>query len=258
MLKAIVGKIVGKNDWAILSWCRSRFGFFNALLSYWSLVVNRKVYVVPNMLTGGSIYLRRESKDQAVFDKIFVAKEYDNDLGRPQFIVDAGAYTGLSSLFFASKYPDATVVALEPEASNFNMLLLNTKTCRNIRPMKAGLWSHRAFLRIQDSRASTWAFRVAEDPTGHGVEAVAIPDIMSDFGVGQIDVLKMDIEGSEFEVLGQCSSWIGFVRALIIELHDSFQPGCSEALEKALDGFTYVKSISGENLIITNLRRIST
>jgi hypothetical protein len=58
--------------------------------------VNKGVYVVPNKLTGDSMFLRRESNDQHVFDKIFIAKEYDIDLGHPLFIVDAGAYIGLS------------------------------------------------------------------------------------------------------------------------------------------------------------------
>jgi FkbM family methyltransferase len=256
MLKAIVKQIVGESDWAILSWCRSRFGFFRALLTYWSLQVNKGVYAVPDISTGNSIFLRRGSKDQDVFEKIFIAKEYDIDLGCPLFIVDAGAYTGLSSIFFACKYPNATVVALEPEPSNFSMLLLNTKHYGNIKPIKAGLWSRNAFLRIQDTFASTWAFRVMEDPTGQGIEAIGIPDVMSRFSVTQIDILKMDIEGSEIEVLAQCSSWINSVRTMIIELHDCLRPGCANALEKALGGVSHKKSFSGENVIITNLGSI--
>ena len=258
MMKAIARKIVTENDWSILSWCRSRFGFFSALLTYMSLRVNKGIYRVPNTSIGGSVFLRRESSDQDVFDEIFIAKEYEIDLGRPLFIVDAGAYIGLSSVFFASKYPKATVVAIEPESSNFNMLLLNTKNYTNIKPINAGLWSRKAFLRIQDTSATTWGFRVMEDPSGQGIQAIGITDVMSEFGATQIDVLKIDIEGSEIELLNHCSAWIDSVRILIIELHDWFQPGCSEALEKAISGYNYNKSISGEKVVITNLKRIGT
>jgi len=68
----------------------------------------------------------------------------------------------------------------------------------------------------------------------------------------------MDIEGSEVEVLSRNNSWIDNVRTLIIELHDQFQPGCSEALEKAFSGYDYCKSKSGENIVFTKIGRLNT
>jgi len=72
-----------------------------------------------------------------------------------------------------------------------------------------------------------------------------------------IDILKMDIEGSEIEVLNNSKEWIGDVGSLIIELHDRFRPGCTEALTKAVEEYSYDKMISGENEVITNLRKLS-
>ena len=80
-------------------------------------------------------------------------------------------------------------------------------------------------------------------------------DIIVDFNRAQIDVLKMDIEGAEVEVLSGDSSWVDDVRTLIIELHDRFRPGCSEALEKAFSGHDYCRSTSGENIVLTKLSR---
>ena len=101
----------------------------------------------------------------------------------------------------------------------------------------------------------TWSFRVLESASGEGIPAVGIADILSDFKATRIDVLKIDIEGSEFEVLKHSASWIDSVQTLIIELHDRFRPGCTEALETAISGHNFQKSISGESIVITDLIR---
>jgi predicted O-methyltransferase YrrM len=44
----------------------------------------------------------------------------------PKYILDAGANAGFSTLLFKLLWPDATVVSLEPDPSNFDMLKRNT------------------------------------------------------------------------------------------------------------------------------------
>lgn len=257
MLKSVLKAAVREDYWLFMSWYRERFGLFPAILSYITL---RKSGIgsALNPLTGSPIYLRPGTADQDVYDEIFLAREYDIDLGDPLFIVDAGAHVGLSSVFLASKYPKATVIAIEPEQSNFAVLLRNVENYRNIKPVRAGLWSRKANLRIQNPNVATWSFRVTEDSSGNGIPALAIQDVMADFNIKHIDVLKMDIEGSELEVLNHSQPWIDAVSVLIIELHDRFQPGCIEALQRAFSGHSYDKSRSGESVVITNIKKITT
>jgi tRNA1(Val) A37 N6-methylase TrmN6 len=58
-------------------------------------------------------------------DEIFLHKVYDLDLVSPRFIRDAGAHIGLASVFFASRFPGAQVVSLEPAESDFHLLAHN-------------------------------------------------------------------------------------------------------------------------------------
>ena len=73
--------------------------------------------------------------------------------------------------------------------------------------------------------------------------------------ISRIDVLKIDIEGSELEVLKHSKAWIDDVKTIIIELHDRFQPGCTEALAIAIGGHTYRNSTTGESVVISDLSR---
>ncbi len=50
----------------------------------------------------------------------------------PETIVDAGANIGVTSIYFANRYPGAKIFAVEAEASNFAMLVKNTQAYPSI------------------------------------------------------------------------------------------------------------------------------
>lgn len=240
-----------------MSWYRERFGLFPAILAYARLNSNKGIGFVPLVTQRGRLFLRPGTADQQVYNQIFVKKECDIDINEPRFIVDAGAHIGFSSLFFAKRFPRAIIIAIEPEPSNFDLLCKNVRDHQQIKPLNIALWNRKTHLRIHDPGAGTWGFRVREDASDNDIPAVRLQDIISEYNIERIDILKIDIEGAEIEVLEGYQSWIKLVKALIIELHDRFRPGCTEALEKALVGFDYNKSKSGENIIITNLQKIA-
>jgi len=67
--------------------------------------------------------LRVPSSDIKSYRQVFLKQQYGFSYkGQPQVIVDAGANIGLVSILFANKYPNAKIIAIEPENSNFEML----------------------------------------------------------------------------------------------------------------------------------------
>ncbi|MDR2885360.1 MAG: FkbM family methyltransferase [Rikenellaceae bacterium] len=207
------------------------------------------------------IFLRCGTTDSGAFKQVILNREYDIDLGFiPSTIVDCGANVGLATVFFKNKYPDARIVSVEPESSNYEMLLLNIAGYDHVHTLKAGIWWRNARLVITNKGAETgnWGFMVAElapgaaaDQQRDAIDAVCIPEIMRRFDMPQIDLLKMDIEGSEKELFADgWQQWLPHVRALVIELHDPMKPGCSDALFEALRGYEYAITQSGENLVI--------
>ena len=64
-----------------------------------------------------------------------------------------------------------------------------------------------------------WGFTVSNKPGD--VRAITIRSLMRDFGIDRIDLLKIDIEGSEKEVFEACD-WQERLDTIVIELHRSF------------------------------------
>src|ERR1700721_2914473 len=68
------------------------------------------------------VYIRIGTTDATVLRQVLVEKHYDVPCQiAPQTIVDAGANIGFSAIYFANKYPEATIIALEPESSIFHL-----------------------------------------------------------------------------------------------------------------------------------------
>ncbi|WP_158308363.1 FkbM family methyltransferase [Thiocapsa marina] len=163
----------------------------------------------------------------------------------PRIIVDLGAYTGFSAIFFANKYPNAEIIAVEPDPENFKLLTKNIGYYPRIRPVQAAIWFEDTVLDLYGQKEGHWAsslFSSTPFPgrSGiHRVRAIAIESLMSRFSLDRIDVLKVDIEGAEKELFEHSAHWIDRVGAIFIELHDRFRPGCGKAVEAATGGFDH-------------------
>lgn len=183
--------------------------------------------------------------------------QYDIDLsdkikGPVKYIIDAGANIGLFSVLYGRKYREASIIAVEPERENYQMLLKNTENLKNVQPLRGGIWSRDCYLKVNESKTGAWGFTVSEcDKNRSDIRAYSIQNIMEKSGFPYIDILKMDIEGSEYEVFSskKCLEWLQLVKVLIIETHDSKIPGCGEAVRKKMQLLGYVQETAGEDIV---------
>src|SRR5712692_3476646 len=115
---------------------------------------------------------------------------------RPEIIVDAGANVGYSALRFQKEFPGVMIIALEPEQDNFTQLKKNCAPYSNIIIERKALWATNTRLRIRVPDADVNGFQVKEDPDGD-IEALSMDEVMKRHRLSRIDLLKIDIEGSE-------------------------------------------------------------
>lgn len=194
--------------------------------------------------------LRADTADVAVFRQVFVDREYDHKMLsgiHPRHIIDAGAHIGSVSIFFARKFPDARIVAIEPDATNFELLKLNTKCYKNIVPINAALWCEDTHVGLSNPYGTSWAFRVDAGNKAGNVRAVTLPTLLKEFDIPKVDILKMDVEGAEKEIFeNNASDWLRRVGLLCIELHDRIRPGASRAVYSKAVAFPFIKGNRGE------------
>ena len=224
---------------------RARYGHFPGFRLWLS---TRNSYKLPRHSVYGlkvpglkyELWLRSGTSDIGTFKQVICERETEFHLDEvPKLIIDAGANIGLFSIMMATRYPDCKIVALEVEGGNFELLCRNVADYKNIIPMQKALWKSTGYVRIADPTAAENAFTVVEarPDENDAIAAVSIDGLLRELDCRELSLLKMDIEGSEVEVLEDVTAdWIAITRAMLVELHDRFRPGCTDAFEKMAAG----------------------
>jgi len=158
--------------------------------------------------------------------------------------LDVGAHAGYFSLVAADRVgPDGAVYAVEPNPRTFAALRrhLDTNHVAQVRAFLCGLSDREGTLRLHappgqlDYNAtvlprSNWEV--------HEVPARRLDDCLAEWGVGQVDLMKMDVEGAEPLVVGGGRESLarGVVRHMMIEINGPrlTEGGCSPAAFFAL------------------------
>ena len=167
--------------------------------------------------------MRACSPDARVFRNIFSRSDYDlptDAMGEVRTIIDLGAYCGLSTVYFAERFPGASIVAVEPDPANYNCLRLNASTipqAERVRILQLAVSDASGSARFSD-RGTQWARRI--DPEGTlTVHTMTMPDLLAASGFDTVDLLKVDIEGAERILLEGLSEWESRCRWVLMELH---------------------------------------
>jgi FkbM family methyltransferase len=197
---------------------------------------------------------RPGTSDVIVLRKVFLESEYDLPFPIPvRTVVDAGAHIGAATVFYHYHFPDARILAIEPEESNFNLLRENIETIPGVVAIQAALWPSEEQLWIQDTAVGKWAFQVSTTPSSSGVPVPSITPqkIFEKLHVDQIDILKLDIEGAELDLFASgTGQWLSRIRCLVLELHDWRRPGCAQSLYLALQSYNFQQEVRGENIFL--------
>lgn len=86
------------------------------------------------------ITLRNSTSDIPIFNHVIFNQEYGLDYDfEPKIIIDCYANIGLAIVYFKNRFPNAKIISIEPEQSNFEMLLKNTQNYTDIQCLKNGI-----------------------------------------------------------------------------------------------------------------------
>lgn len=207
-------------------------------------------------LDGLPFTYRGETSDEIVADEIFKAGKYVLPLPedfQPKVIIDCGSNIGYSTLFFANVYPDAQIYSIEPEKNNFKFLRFNTIFYDNIHVINSAIWDKETFARLEETELGEVGYMTVEtgEDDKNSFKTTTLSKIVAENNIEQIDLLKIDIEGSEKEVFGaeNVDEWLSKVKVLAIVLHDELRAGASYEFFKAISKYRWNFSPRGNVLL---------
>lgn len=218
---------------------------------------SEKEYISNYPNFGITIKLRkRPSSDLNVFAQIYQYGDYKPLVAvfKKNFpnnsslnIIDAGCNIGLASVYLSTFFPKSNFIIIEPDSSNFESIGYNFEMndISKAVKIKGGLWSKNANLKlVNDFRDKMdWSIRVEETTEETDLKAFSIPYLLQEHDFETIDILKIDIEGSEKEIFSNTDvSFLEKTKCIAIEIHDEFD--CREMIYAILKkyNFDYIES----------------
>ena len=157
------------------------------------------------------------------FYEIFYKKSY---LFRPNnptpVIYDCGANVGTSCLFFNREFNNAVIHAFEPDPAVFEALKQNLKQNKveNVQLYNVAVWKENDILEFRSDGADAGSVSTSTHKQSIKVKALRLRDLIEREVV--IDMLKMDIEGAEYEVIDDIISSPVPITQVLIEFHHRF------------------------------------
>lgn len=160
------------------------------------------------------LMLGRHTSDYSLFDRahlwnldeIWLRGEYGHLYGDFDHVLDLGANIGASSIWFHEHFPDATIVAVEPDPRTAPLLRRNTTAFPRISVVEAAVGVRVGHARLLTD-TFTWGSRVVDfddvrvRASGWPVRTLTIPSLLQNAPDGARVLVKMDIEGSEWSLL---------------------------------------------------------
>jgi FkbM family methyltransferase len=164
----------------------------------------------------------------SVLKTVFIDREYSTYFPflEEATILDVGSHYGYFSIF-ASKNTDpaSKIYAFEPSRRNFEILIQNLQDngIRNVFAINRGISDKNEILKLflKENFSNTICRANDISLPYENAEFINIDKVIGDYNINNIDFLKMDIEGAEFEALYNISSdTLAKITTISLEFHD--------------------------------------
>ena len=149
------------------------------------------------------------------YHEIFYKQSYHFKTSKTNpLIIDCGSNIGLSILYFKNIYPESRIIAFEADQDVFMTLIDNTRGFDGVEYNQKAIWIHDGGIFLE--RDFVDGGRITEH-SEHAVPSVRLKALLEQYD--QIDMLKIDIEGAEYDLIEDCRDVLFKVRCLFVEIH---------------------------------------
>lgn len=144
----------------------------------------------------------------------------------PGVILDIGGNIGVTTVYYSYMFPSARIYTFEPVKSNFEVLKNNTSSLDNVSIYNVGLGAEDKIAEIYECEDDTNVagfsmYDLEVDKTKK--QEITIKNIrtyLEELNITNIDLIKIDTEGAEYDILTTMDSdMLANVQWIIGELH---------------------------------------
>ena len=188
--------------------------------------------------SGLSVAIRHKTEDGATLAEVFHQRDYepppevDRVIGDPERILDLGANIGLFGVFAMTRWPHSTVVGYEADPANIEVherAIRANGLARRWRVEASAAGAHTGDVELAAGRAM--GSFVVEEGKVLSVPTIQVPmrDVMDQISAS--DLVKVDIEGGEWEIISDPRFAQDPPRVLVLEYHPHMCSAPSPRLE---------------------------
>jgi FkbM family methyltransferase len=172
----------------------------------------------------GSMFYGLEKVNYYTLDEVFTDDFYSftTDTENP-IIIDCGANIGLSMLYFKKTHENAIIHAFEPDSKNFNYLKKNVDSYGwndSVFCYKSLVSNDQGYEFFEElgNAGSKIVNENQQNENTSKIEKIKLKDFILNLNKN-IDFLKLDIEGSEFDVIPDLLEVFPKIDKMYIEFH---------------------------------------
>lgn len=167
----------------------------------------------------GALTFRDNFGDITNLFKIFYQKEYAvGPLNYPGAIVDVGSNIGLAAAWFAIHYPGSPIYCIEPLKENANLIRINCPSAQ-VETTAMGSEPGQVRLAVDPDRVMASGIEYGRAKREEEFEVITLDRFVSTRQIGQISLLKVDVEGMEAEVLRGGLIALSATSRVVLETH---------------------------------------
>lgn len=183
--------------------------------------------------------IRANTSDKLIISEVWELREYNDSSNlaiKPDYkVVVIGAQIGVYTVLAAKKAYRGKIYSYEPYPESFSLLRENVvlNHLKNVRLFNMAVSGTTGNKILYVSRSNTGAHSLFPDSGKRRVEVktITLDKLISDNKLKAIDLLKIDVEGSEYEIILKASDkTLKKIRRIIMEYHDHIVPGMKHGL----------------------------
>lgn len=136
-------------------------------------------------------------------------------------IYDCGSFIGGSIIKFSKLFPSARIYGYEPNEENFLLLKKNTDFIKNVKINNLAISNAVKQDQLYGSKKGVCSYTLIKDDNNHliqNIECSTIENEMMKNNNQIIDLIKIDIEGSEYQIF-ENEKILNFLKIIVIEMH---------------------------------------